>query len=104
MEVSNQSHLTSCLQDFTLLYTRERDNCPIVLDAGASISLTPYQDDFVGNIGPCQMKGLNGLTDTTPVLGQGKVAWKIVYAFGLLQTIRATAYYIPKATIRLFSP
>jgi hypothetical protein len=50
------------------------------------------------------MKKLKGLTDSTAVLGQGKVAWTIVDVFGIIRTIRGTAFHVPKAKIRLFSP
>ena len=88
----------------SVYFTPTREQCPIVLDTGASISLTPYRDDFVGDIEKCPTQKLTGLTDSTPILGQGKVAWTIVDVFGVIRTIRATAYYVPDATIRLFSP
>jgi hypothetical protein len=80
------------------------DRVPIVLDTGASISLTPYREDFVGDIEKCEMQKLNGLNDSTTIMGQGKIAWTIVDIFGVIITIQVTAYYVPKATIRLFSP
>ena len=46
---------------------------------------------------------LNGHTNLTAILGQGKVAWTIVDVFGVIRTIQAMAYYFPNATIRLFS-
>jgi hypothetical protein len=88
----------------SVYFTPQREQCPIVLDTGASISLTPYREDFMGDIEKCKMKKLNGLTDSTAIMGQGKVAWTIVDVFGVIRTIRATAYYVPDATIRLFSP
>lgn len=36
--------------------------CPIVIDTGASVSVTPIKEDFVGEILPCvdSIKGLSG--------------------------------------------
>jgi hypothetical protein len=50
------------------------------------------------------MSELNGLSSTTAVEGYGTVEWTIRDLFGTTRTIRTEAYYVPQATIRLFSP
>ena len=77
---------------------------PIVIDSGASISITPNIRDFIGKIEPCKMTALTGLTNTTPVVGRGIVHWDVVDIFGVTRAIKTTAYYVPDATIRLYSP
>ena len=48
------------------------------------------------------MEGLNG--QTTSVHGSGKIEWDIEDQLGKRDTITTTAYHVPKANIRLFSP
>ncbi len=77
---------------------------PIVLDTGASFSLTPVKSDFVTSIRPCDIKSMTGITDSVRVEGIGEVEWPIRDMNGKPGLIRVQAYYIPQATIRLFSP
>ncbi len=77
---------------------------PIVIDSGASTSVTPIADDFVGKILPSTIKELNGLNHTTVVAGEGTVEWHIRDFNGVSRLIRTEAQYVPSATIRLFSP
>ena len=88
----------------SVYFTPKEDEGPVVLDTGASISITPYGDAFVGPIEPSQLTSLTGLTDSTPVVGRGRVEWSIVDVFGVVRTIRTNAYFVPTANIRLFSP
>lgn len=80
---------------------------PIVIDTGASCSVTPIATDFVGGIpSKCtkttRMEGLNG--EHTPVLGAGPISWDIEDVDGVRAQLKTIAYYAPKAQIRLFSP
>ena len=78
---------------------------PIVIDTGASCSITPNLNDFTsapGKPDTTSMEGLNG--QTTEVLGSGNIIWKLEDCHGLQGTIDTTAYFIPSANIRLFSP
>ena len=77
---------------------------PIVIDSGASLSLTPFKHDFVNPPEKSKLKELNNVSSTTKVEGEGMVAWKIIDFYGVLHTIRTRAYYVPSASIRLFSP
>ena len=80
------------------------DLLPIVIDSGASCSLTPNKHDFIGDIRPATIHELCGLSNTTKVLGVGTVEWTIRDVFGAIRTLQTEAYYVPEATIRLFSP
>ena len=79
-------------------------NIPIVLDTGASFSLTPVLSDFVSAIEKCPTKEMTGLTDSVMIVGVGDVEWAIRDHMGQVQIIRTKSYYIPKASVRLFSP
>ena len=86
------------------VYFSKNEELPIVIDTGASLSLTPTLSDFIGDIKPCKLKELTGLSTKTSVVGVGTVEWTICDLFGVVRTLRTTAYYVPSATIRLFSP
>jgi hypothetical protein len=49
------------------------DILPIVIDTGATISLTPNINDFLGPIRPSTIPDLTGLDGTTHVHGMGMV-------------------------------
>jgi hypothetical protein len=101
---------TSCLDlaNFTrkrsVYFSNRPDDLPIVIDSGATLSLTPNRSDFIGELRPAPMAELNGLSSTTAVEGFGTVEWTIRDLFGTMRTICTQAYYVPQATIRLFSP
>jgi hypothetical protein len=78
---------------------------PIVIDTGASNSITPITSDFVhGIIHKADLQALSQVNGTTPVCGQGLVKWPIEDVDGNRRTITTDAYYVPGAGIRLFSP
>jgi hypothetical protein len=78
---------------------------PIVIDTGASNSITPIPSDFVnGIIHKADLQALSQVNGTTPVCGQGPVEWPIEDVDGNRRTITTDAYYVPDAGIRLFSP
>ena len=79
-------------------------DAPIVIDTGASTSLTPDLSDFVTPLEPVQSAEVNGLTGKTKVVGKGLVEWTIRDYWGVVQVIRTTAVFVPDASIRLFSP
>jgi hypothetical protein len=83
---------------------QEETHVPIVLDTGASSLLTPFLNDFVGPIRPAPITSLNGLSAAANVSGVGTVEWMICNVFGVIKTIRTEAYYVPAASIWLFSP
>jgi hypothetical protein len=77
---------------------------PIVLDTGASFSLSPFKSDFVCGPHECQVTEMTGIADKIMIEGIGTVEWPIVDIFGRCRTVRTQAYYVPAADIRLFSP
>jgi hypothetical protein len=87
------------------VYSSHKDDCvPIVIDTGASVSVTPVLTDFLGPLHPCATANLKGLSDTTEVIGEGTVNWLVRDMFGNKRKIRTPAYFVPEASIHLFSP
>jgi hypothetical protein len=87
------------------VYSAHKDDCvPIVIDTGASVSVTPVLIDFLGPLRPCATSNLKGLSGTPEVIGEGTVNWLVRYMFGNKRKISTTAYCVPEASIRLFSP
>ena len=64
---------------------------------------TPVLGDFVTPLTPVHHH-LTGINSETPISGTGTVEWEIEDAQGLVMKIRVQAYYVPEASIRLFSP
>ena len=77
---------------------------PIVIDTGASNSISPIGSDFVGFIQKSDLSTLKQVNGTTPVAGQGNVQWNVEDFYGTRRSIITEAYFVPDAQIRLFSP
>ena len=88
----------------SIVYHSGNSSPPIVIDTGASVLLTPNKSDFISKICMSHLKELKGLQGETPVLGKGTVEWTIWDLFSAVQTICTEAYYVPDASVRLFSP
>ena len=80
------------------------NDVPIVIDSGASYALTPFFEDFIAPLKRSKINELQGLSSKAPVKGQGLVEWTIIDMFGVIRKVQVTAYYVPSAAIRLFSP
>ena len=50
---------------------------PIVIDTGASASITPLRSDFTGPLDTPDLHELRQVNGLTQVLGQGLVRWKV---------------------------
>ena len=85
-------------------YIAGQSELPIIIDTGASISLTPVISDFVGDIELADLDSLQGLSSKTQVCGQGTVKWKVQDMFGMVRTLKTKAYYVTEESIRLMSP
>jgi hypothetical protein len=83
---------------------RNHPEMPIVIDSGASVSVTPHIRDFRGPLQKCPTKSFDGLSSKTEVSGMGKVTWEVQYFYGVKRTITTMAYYVPTSNIRLFAP
>ena len=69
------------------------------------MSITPELSDFTMAPVPFTTKSLGSLTTAkTTVSGEGKATWLIEDCNGVIGSLTTTAYYVPDATIRRFSP
>jgi hypothetical protein len=59
------------------VYFVQDNGMPIVFDTGASASVSPLREDFIGPLSPPQFPTLKGLKDTIKVVGSGIVEWTI---------------------------
>ena len=75
---------------------------PIVLDTGASKSLTPNRTDFI--LFKATKSTVSGIGAASRVEGVGTVRWKIFDQNGVETTIETLALYMPTARVRLYSP
>jgi hypothetical protein len=100
------AHLTGQDVSSTASVYQARNNpeFPIVINSGASVSVTPHIRDFRGPLQKCPTKSLDGLSSKTEVLGMGKVTWEVQDFYGVKRAITTMAYYVTAANIRLFSP
>ena len=97
--------LNDCTDDTLQIYASScSKELPIVIDTGASGSITPIASDFTNGIHKADLQSLTQVNGKTPVCGQGLVEWPIEDVNGVCRTITTDAYYVPDAGIRLFSP
>lgn len=80
------------------------DGMPIVFDTGASMSVSPRREDFVGNLEAPTTDALYGLKGKISVVGTGVVRWNVYDINGVTRFLKTQAHYIPEASTRLFSP
>ena len=77
---------------------------PVILDSGASLAISPSEQDFVGSIKPYPTpRRLGGMAGGIEIKGIGKIAWSFKTPTGIL-TIHSKCYYVPNAAARLISP
>lgn len=88
----------------TFALTQFPQSFPLVLDSGASISITPVLSDFVNGLQPSPIPAVHGIQTSSPVMGAGQVHWKLQDITGNVQTISTFELYLPTAHVRLFSP
>ena len=88
---------------FKALYHAEDDRSkfPIIFDTGATTSITPNKEDFISYT-PIH-GGINGISETTHVEGEGIVEWKIRDDKGKLHRLQVFAKHVPQARVRLYS-
>ena len=58
----------------------DRDRCPLIIDTGESVTLTPFRGYFTNN-DKCKVK-IQGLAYEKMVTVSRKVCWRLKYDFG----------------------
>ena len=81
------------------------EDTALIIDCGASISITPSLSDFISTPTPVSAT-LKGLTESTALIvsGEGRVRWTVRDDQGRPQVLETTAYHVPRVRVRLFSP
>ena len=79
------------------------EDVPIATDTGCSLSVTPFRNDFVGELEPSNEKEMVGLKDSVEIQGAGWIEWYIRDIFNDVCRVRTRAYLMPSARVRLFS-
>jgi hypothetical protein len=77
---------------------------PIVIDSGASVSVSPCEEDFYEGIKSANDFKLSGLADDICVKGMGRVRWRVIDQNNQTASIDTVAYFVANAGVRLFSP
>jgi hypothetical protein len=81
------------------LSTSDSLHIPIVVDNGASLSLTPFLADFDNMPDKSELKELQAVSSPTKVEGIGTVCWKVIDLYSAVYTLKTKAYYVPTAHI-----
>jgi hypothetical protein len=81
------------------------DMVPLVIDTGASITVTPYSTDFISPIRPVQSIEIKGIASGLQVKGYGEVCYHFYNDAGELQKLTLQhCLYVPQCTTRLLCP
>jgi hypothetical protein len=81
------------------------DMVPLIIDTGASISLTPHATDFITPIRPVQNIQIKGIASGLSVKGVGDISYQFRNDMGELQTmILRDCLYVPQCVVRLLCP
>ena len=76
----------------------------VIWDSGASVSISPSKDDFVGEFFTTPtLVQLQGLAKGLKIRGQGHVMWAFRDTEEQLRMIKVPAYYVPSTNVRLLS-
>ena len=82
--------------------SKDKDSMPIVIDTGASRLITPHKSDFIEF--KTHDMSIGTINASSKVEGTGMIRWKVTDQNGETSIIETAAYYIPTASIRLYSP
>jgi hypothetical protein len=102
-EEGEATDIANLTRNRSVYFSNNKDKLSIVIDTGASVSLTPNLQDFVGNIRQTPTSALQGLsTASTKVNGMDTMEWTIRDLFEVVRTLHTTAYYVPDVSICIF--
>ena len=73
-------------------YSASSDNVPVVIDSGASTSVTPSFDDFVRKCARLDDHKVDGFTEEAIIEGVGEVEWTVYDHHGNKGVIRTHCY------------
>ena len=77
----------------------------LVIDCGASISITDDISDFISPPSPINCPShIDGIGKGLSVAGRGRVEWKVVDKNGVMGSLITESFYCPQSPVKLFSP
>ena len=100
--LDSEFYNSNLMSHHVFLTKTERNHLPIVIDTGASRSITPRREDFI-SFEP-HLSKVEGINSTTEVAGKGYVKWNITDQHNCTSEVVTFAYYMPSANIHLYSP
>ena len=59
--------------------------------------------NLIGNFQPASISEVPGISHNTHIVGKGIVEWTIIDYWNVVRFIHPTVYYVPGASIRIFS-
>jgi len=81
------------------------DQFPIIIDTGASITISPYPTDFTSPIRPVQDVEIKGIAAGLKVLGIGDITFNFFDDSGTLHSVLLKdSLYVPQCSSRLLCP
>jgi len=81
------------------------DMISLIMDTGASISISPFITDFISPIRPAQHITIKGIASGLNVAGMGNLAYTFLNDNGVEQTITLkNSLYVPQSAVRLVCP
>jgi hypothetical protein len=81
------------------------DMVPLIIDTGASITVSPYKTDFISPIKPVQSVEIKGIASGLQVCGYGDVSYTFYNDNNELQPLTLRdCLYIPQCMARLLCP
>jgi hypothetical protein len=81
------------------------DQVPIIIDSGASVSITPHLSDFVSPPSPVQPAEIKGIASGLQIHGMGDISYTFTNDLGQPQTlILHNCLYVPQCPVRLLCP
>lgn len=81
------------------------DMVPLILDTGASISISPYKTDFITPIKPVQQVKIKGIASGLNVEGIGDISYTFFNDNGEKQKLLLQGcLYVPQCSVRLICP
>ena len=83
-------------------FTGVLNGCPLIVDTGASVCLTPTRDDFI-TYSDCNVE-IKDLSSKNKVAGRGLVQWTVLDRDGIPCSLQVEAFHVPHAEVRLLSP
>ena len=92
------------MQNPSFYFSSDIAELPIIINTGAYFSIPTTATDFTQQIVASLCTSFNQLSGKTTVVGEGPIKWDIEDVTGTRHQLKTHTYYVPTATIRLFSP